>query len=165
MIDSDTDWKEWCSQNCPDTQLGLTDDINIITTTKSPTSTGQTHNPTKAPTTTDNPTESPTAIENPTESPTATDNPTASNVDNNGEKLDGVALSSLTNEQINAFLNSLTVFIIFIAVIAITICIVGATYVYKNCYGERKSNTQTVQGVELHQIRHQAVPTDGADDL
>eukprot|EP01084_Bolivina_argentea_P031712 58698_1 len=140
MIDSDTDWKEWCSQNCPDTQLGLTDDINIITTTKSPTSTGQTHNPTKAPTTTDNPTESPTAIENPTESPTATDNPTASNVDNNGEKLDGVALSSFTDDQINSFLNSITVFEILIGIGIAAFCVLVLLQIYKTCREQKRKN-------------------------
>eukprot|EP01084_Bolivina_argentea_P022043 40937_1 len=159
MIDSNTDWEQWCSSNCPDTQFGLS--INNDITTQSPTkipTKSVTLNPTKTQTThltlTENPTTHLTLTENPTKSPI--------NQNNNEEKAENLGLSSFTDEQFNSLLNTIATFVIFFAVVSVAICIGVATYVYKSCIKPKNNNNiRNVHGIEMQQAS--PIPTTGGD--
>eukprot|EP01084_Bolivina_argentea_P022044 40938_1 len=168
MIDSNTDWEQWCSLNCPDTQFGLS--INNDITTKLPTKI-QTIQPTLNPTTTttENPTTSRlTPTENPTTSNlTPTENPTESSINqnNDAEKAENLGLSSFTDEQFNSLLNTIATFVIFIAVGSVAICLGVATYIYKSCIKSKNNNNnnniRNVHGIEMQQAS--PLPTNAGD--
>eukprot|EP01084_Bolivina_argentea_P022045 40939_1 len=166
MIDSNTDWEQWCSLNCPDTQFGLS--INNDITTKLPTKI-QTIQPTLNPTTTttENPTTT-TTTENPTTSHlTLTENPTKSpiNQNNNAEQAEGLGSSSFTDEQFNSLLNIAVIIAVGAVGGTIAFCIIAATYFYKSCIKSKNNNNnnniRNVHGIEMQQAS--PLPTNAGD--
>eukprot|EP01084_Bolivina_argentea_P241569 405498_1 len=162
MIDDDTDWKQWCYQNCPDTQFVASNTVNDITT-KSPTqmiTTTITESPSKFPTS--NPskisTTATTTTDIPTKSPITTEpNPT----DIGAAKAESGSFSSFTDEQINSFLNTLVAFEITFCIAVIIFCIVASAYVYRICKKPKRIRNINVHGIEMQQAS--PLPTTGGD--